>query len=54
MKPRLISFVKEPRIDIAADLRADILKRDWSIVHVTGDKRPPLFMLDRPKRTWRG
>jgi hypothetical protein len=52
MKPKL-AIVEESPTDISAELRAAIHKRDWAAVHIEADRRAPLFMLDRPKRTWR-
>lgn len=41
------------RVDIYANWRAEIRRRDWSAVMVRGDRAPPLFMADAPKRIWR-
>ena len=55
MKPRLISVpspVERP-VDITLDLlRPEIAARDWSRVHVAGDRSPPLELGERVRRTW--
>jgi hypothetical protein len=48
-----LSLVPEQPLDIAALNRADIEKRDWSAVHVAGDRRAPVYLPDRVKRLWR-
>ena len=49
-KLRLVE--REP--DIYAAWRAEIAERDWSAVHIEGDKREPLPFLTRMWRGWRG
>jgi hypothetical protein len=52
-KPSL-RIVNEQPLDIAALNRADIEKRDWSAVHISGDRRAPVYLPDRVKRNlWR-
>jgi hypothetical protein len=51
-KLRIINQAEEP-VDITRELRADIEKRDWSAVHVAGDRRAPVYLPDRVKRLWR-
>jgi hypothetical protein len=35
-------------------MRSQIAKRDWAAVHVTGDRRAPVFLAACVKRVWRG
>jgi hypothetical protein len=51
-KPKL-RVVGEQPVDITAALRAEIEARDWSKVHVTGDRSAPIFLPDRLRRIWR-
>lgn len=52
-KPRL-AVVREKPVDITAQLRAEIEARDWSRVHVAGDRSPAIDLPDRrPWRIWR-
>ena len=48
-----LSLVEKPAIDIHAKWRAEIEARDWSRVHIIGDRNPPLELDDRPRRGWR-
>lgn len=50
-KPRL-RLVEQP-VDINAKLRADIASRDWTRVHVRGDRSAPVYLPERRLRTWR-
>jgi hypothetical protein len=53
MKAALKLVSNETPIDITLALRADIKARDWAKVHVAGDRNPPLYWVERVKRTWR-
>lgn len=50
-----LRVVKETHrvVDITALLRADITERDWTAVHVNGDRSAGVDLPDRPKRVWR-
>jgi hypothetical protein len=39
-------------VDLYATWRAEIAARDWSAVHVWADKQRPVYLGDRPQRTW--
>jgi hypothetical protein len=40
-------------VDIAAQLRADIQKRDWGRVHIEGDRNPPIALSTARQGRWR-
>lgn len=50
-KPKL-RIVEEAPADVTALLRKDIEARDWSKVHIAADRREPVIIPDRIKRTW--
>jgi hypothetical protein len=47
------SYLNDQPLDITRILRADIAKRDWSAVHISGDRRAPVYLPDRNRRLWR-
>jgi hypothetical protein len=54
-RPHLVHPVDpapEAVVDVTLALRADIMGRDWSAVHVRGDRAKPLPFFERIKRTW--
>jgi hypothetical protein len=54
MKPRpKLSIVADEPVDITLALRADIARRDWSAVHIDGDRRAPVFLPEFVRRGWR-
>lgn len=54
MKSRAkLHIVKDPPKDLTLAMREEIEARDWAKVHCEGDRRKPLFLFDRVKRTWR-
>lgn len=54
-RPRLTIVPADPppEVHIGDLMRADIRKRDWSPVHVRGDRSPPLDLPARVGRGWR-
>jgi hypothetical protein len=54
MKLHVVKQPPEPVKDITLELRAEIMKRDWAAVHVSGDRRSAVCMAERVKRVWRG
>jgi hypothetical protein len=40
-------------VDITLAMRADINERDWSRVHIAGDRRAPVSLAERVRRMWR-
>jgi hypothetical protein len=56
MKPHLVHPVDhapEPAVDVTLALRAEIMCRDWSAVHVRGDRSLPISLPERVRRWWR-
>lgn len=51
---KLIEGESEQPRDVTLLIREDIAKRDWSAVHVNGDRSRPLSIPDRIRRIWRG
>jgi hypothetical protein len=41
---------EQERFDITLELRAEIMKRDWAAVHVSGDRSSAVCMAERVKR----
>jgi hypothetical protein len=50
---RVVAPVEADRVDLYATWRAEIAARDWSAVHVTGDRNRPLDLPER-RGGWRG
>ena len=50
----LLRVVEPEAVDITLAMRAEIKRRDWSAVHIAGDRRAPVNLPDRPARGWRG
>jgi hypothetical protein len=49
---RAVPPATEPPVDVTLAMRAEIMERDWSAVHVRGDRAKPLPFFERIKRTW--
>jgi hypothetical protein len=54
-KPALhiITSTHRPVVDIYANWRAEIAKRDWGALHANADKREPVDIPETRKRVWR-
>jgi hypothetical protein len=54
-KPNYLKIVASESevVDLYSSWREEIRARDWSRVHIAGDRRGSLDLCDRPKRGWR-
>ena len=50
---RAVTTAEAATVDIYAPWSADINRRDWSAVHVRGDRAPALDIGEANKRVWR-
>jgi hypothetical protein len=49
---RAVPPATEPPLDIGRAMRAEIMERDGTAVHIAGDRAKPLPFFERIKRTW--